>query len=132
MTLRLKITLAFIAAALMGVVLSFVLAAMLPNMALAARSPRSCRRWSLAALAMSLAARLRGRVTDLEGVILRFIKWDMDGIVPHAARADEVGEYRQGAEGLPDRRHPLEREPQERAGQPSAACGSLRSSGPRS
>ena len=25
-------------------------------------------------------------------MILRFIKWDMDGVVPHAARADELGE----------------------------------------
>jgi methyl-accepting chemotaxis protein len=29
---------------------------------------------------------------DLQLVIRRFIKWDMDGEVPHAARADEVGD----------------------------------------
>ncbi len=29
---------------------------------------------------------------DLNNVILRFIKWDMDGTVPHAARVDEVGD----------------------------------------
>jgi methyl-accepting chemotaxis protein len=32
------------------------------------------------------------RRADLNHVILRFIKWDMDGAVPHAARTDEVGE----------------------------------------
>jgi hypothetical protein len=31
-------------------------------------------------------------LSDLNGVILRFIKWDMDGVVPHAARSDEVGD----------------------------------------
>lgn len=30
-------------------------------------------------------------LNDLTNVILRFIKWDMDGSVPHVARADEVG-----------------------------------------
>jgi len=31
-------------------------------------------------------------LADLNGVILRFTKWDMDGIVPHAARPDEIGD----------------------------------------
>ena len=41
---------------------------------------------------MCSAARRRRRSADLNNVILRFIKWDMDGMVPHAARADEVGD----------------------------------------
>jgi methyl-accepting chemotaxis protein len=55
-------------------------------------------------LAAALAAALVGAVgylfagslahalSDLHGVIHRFIKWDMDGLVPHASRHDEVGD----------------------------------------
>jgi methyl-accepting chemotaxis protein len=91
MSLRLKITLAFVAAALVGVVASFTLAANMSNMAAAA---------ALAAILSSTVAGgfgyfyggvLAGALRELAGVILRFLKWDMDGVVPHATRADEVG-----------------------------------------
>jgi hypothetical protein len=54
---------------------------------------------------------LAGALRDLAGVILRFLKWDMDGVVPHAMRGD--GRYRPGAEELQVRRDQMEREPQE-------------------
>ena len=91
MTLRLKLLLALIGASLLGVLVAFVIAAMLPNPVLAGPLAAACRgpccgprQW--------LRGTIAGALTDLQLVIRRFIKWDMDGEVPHAARADEVGD----------------------------------------
>ena len=82
MTLRLKITLAFVAAALMGVVLSFALAANMSNMTLAALLAAVLSGMVTGGFGYVFGGALAGALRDLEGVILSFIKWDMDGVVP--------------------------------------------------
>ncbi len=69
----------------------------LPALALAslasARSP--------AAVGFVFGSGIGTGLSDLKSVIVRFMKWDMDGEVPHTARADEIGEIAQGAAWLP-------------------------------
>jgi hypothetical protein len=90
MTLRLKLLLALIGASLLGVLVAFAgnvaqSGSRGPARRCACRGP-CCgpRQW--------LRGTIAGALTDLQLVIRRFIKWDMDGEVPHAARADEVGD----------------------------------------
>ena len=91
MALRLKITLAFAATAMMAVVVSFALAFMIPGSALAALIALIIAGGPGAGFGYMFGGTLGTALNDLTNVILRFIKWDMDGSVPHVARADEVG-----------------------------------------
>ena len=92
MVLRLKMTLAFAATALMAVVVSFVLVAMVQTTFLAALLSMIIAGALGAAVGHVFGGKTAQALADLNGVILRFIKWDMDGVVPHAARSDEVGD----------------------------------------
>ena len=92
MVLRLKIMLAFAATAVMAVVVSFALAAMVPATLLAALLSMIVAGALAAGFGYMFGGATAQALTDLNNVILRFTKWDMDGIVPHAARADEVGD----------------------------------------
>ena len=92
MVLRLKIMLAFAATAVMAVVVSFALAAMVPATLLAALLSMIVAGALAAGFGYVLGGATAQALSDLNNVILRFTKWDMDGIVPHAARADEVGD----------------------------------------
>ena len=92
MVLRLKITLAFVVTALMAVLVAFVLASIVPSKALAVIFALAIAGAGAAALGYAFGGTIAQALTDLNNVILRFIKWDMEGVVPHAARADEVGE----------------------------------------
>ena len=91
MALRLKITIALVAASLLGVAFSFTLADILPWLPALALS---CLLSGALAAASGYAfgGVLGGGLTELRGVILRFMKWDMDGEVPHVARVDEIGD----------------------------------------
>jgi len=91
MALRTKISLALAVAALIGVAFSFAIAAVMPALpALALASLAS------AAVAGSLGFVFGSGVgtglSDLKSVIIRFMKWDMDGEVPHTNRPDEIGD----------------------------------------
>ena len=92
MVLRLKIMLAFVATAVMAVVVSFALAAMVPATLLAALLAMIVAGALAAGFGYMFGGATAQALSDLNNVILRFTKWDMDGIVPHAARADEVGD----------------------------------------
>ena len=83
---------AFAATALMAVVVSFVLAAMVQSTVLAALLSLIVAAALAAGMGYVFGGATAQALTDLNNVILRFIKWDMEGVVPHAARADEVGE----------------------------------------
>ena len=115
--LRSKITLAFVATALMAVLVSYLVAAMIPGAAAAALLAMVIAGALGAGIGYTLGGTFAQSLSDLAGVILRFVKWDMDGVVPYVARPDEVGAI-EGAEVLPFRRDQMEREPQIRAGQP--------------
>ena len=92
MVLRLKITLTFVVTALMAVIVAFALASIVPSKALAVILALAIAGAGAAALGYAFGGTIAQALTDLNNVILRFIKWDMEGVVPHAARADEVGE----------------------------------------
>ena len=92
MVLRLKMTLAFTATALMAVVVSYVLAAMVQSTVLAALLSLIVAGALGAGIGYVFGGTTAQALSDLNNVILRFIKWDMEGVVPHAARADEVGD----------------------------------------
>jgi methyl-accepting chemotaxis protein len=92
MVLRLKITLAFAATAVMAVIVSFALASMVQATVLAALLSMVIAGALAAGFGYVFGGAVAQALTDLNLVILRFIKWDMEGIVPHAARADEVGD----------------------------------------
>lgn len=91
MVLRLKITLAFIATALLAVVVSFVLQALIPNSGPALLLALLIAGGLGAGIGHFSGGLLAGALRDLNNVILRFTKWDMDGAVPHTARTDEIG-----------------------------------------
>jgi methyl-accepting chemotaxis protein len=91
MVLRLKVTLAFAATALMAVLVSFVLQQLIPNAGAAALLALVVAVGLGAAFGYFWGGGLSKALSDLSSVILRFTKWDMDGVVPHAARSDEVG-----------------------------------------
>ena len=125
MVLRLKIMLAFAATAVMAVVVSFALAAMVPATLLAAL------------LAMIVAGALAaGFGYVFGGATAQALSRSQQchpalhqmGYGRHRAACGprrRGGRHRQGAEGLPERRHQVEREPQERAGQPGAGAACL-------
>ncbi len=92
MALRLKITLAFAATAIMAVVVSFALASVIPGTLLAALLAMVIAGSLAAGFGYMFGGAIARALLDLNNVILRFIKWDMDGTVPHAARVDEVGD----------------------------------------
>jgi methyl-accepting chemotaxis protein len=92
MTLRLKITVAFAATAVMAVIVSFAVAAMIPGTTTAVLLGAVLAGALGAGYGYSFGGSFAQSLSDLNGVILRFIKWDMDGVVPHAARSDEVGD----------------------------------------
>jgi methyl-accepting chemotaxis protein len=92
MVLRMKITLAMVAIALMAVVVSFVVAVTVPATLLAALLAMLIAGGIAAGFGYVFGGGIAQSLADLNGVILRFIKWDMEGVVPHAARSDEVGE----------------------------------------
>jgi methyl-accepting chemotaxis protein len=92
MVLRLRITFAFVATALMAVVVSFVLGAMVAAPLLAALLAMTVSGGIAAVFGYVFGGATAQALADLNNVILRFIKWDMDGVVPHAARADEIGD----------------------------------------
>ena len=92
MVLRLKIMLAFAATAVMAVVVSFALAAMVPATFLAALLSMIIAGALAAGFGYVFGGATAQALADLNNVILRFTKWDMEGIVPHVARADEVGD----------------------------------------
>jgi methyl-accepting chemotaxis protein len=91
MVLRLRVTLAFTATALMAVIVSFVLQAMIPGTLVAALLAMVIAGALAARFGQMFGGALAQSLSELNSVILRFIKWDMEGMVPHAARADEVG-----------------------------------------
>ena len=76
----------------MAVVVSYVLAAMVQSTALAALLSLIVAGALAAGVGYVFGGTTAQSLTDLNNVILRFIKWDMEGVVPHAARADEVGD----------------------------------------
>jgi methyl-accepting chemotaxis protein len=87
MVMRLKITLAFAATALAAVIISFVLQA-----AIQKTGPAILLALILAGgFGYFFGGALGRALGDLNNVILRFTKWDMDGVVPRATRSDEVG-----------------------------------------
>ena len=92
MTLRLKLLLAFVAASLFGVLLSFAAMAAMPEPLLAGLVAAVFSAVVAGGIGYVLANNLAHALTDLQAVIDRFIKWDMDGLVPHAVRKDEVGD----------------------------------------
>ncbi|ODS01458.1 hypothetical protein AUC69_06880 [Methyloceanibacter superfactus] len=100
MLLRLKITLAFAATALMAVVISILLQILIPSPGAAALLALIVGGRARAGIGYFSGGALGKSLSDLNNVILRFIKWDMDGVVPHANRADEIGRHRQGAEAF--------------------------------
>ena len=91
MALRLKLTLALAAASLLGVAIAFTSAAILPLVpAMAVATIVSA---TLAAVVgYSLGGTMGRSLSELRGVIVRFMKWDMGDEVPHTARVDEIGE----------------------------------------
>ena len=91
MVLRLKIMLAYAATALMAVIVSFALLAMFDSPGLAAILALIIAMGLGAGYGYYSGGALTQALKDLNGVILRFTKWDMDGEVPHAKRSDEVG-----------------------------------------
>jgi HAMP domain-containing protein len=92
MTLRLKLTLALVAASLFGVLISFAVMFALPEPLLAGTLAAALAAALVGAVGYLFAGSLAHALSDLHGVIHRFIKWDMDGLVPHASRHDEVGD----------------------------------------
>src|SRR5512147_2468403 len=90
MALRTKISLALAIAALIGVAFSFAISSVMPALQALALS-------SLAAAAVAgglgfvVGSGIGTGLSDLKGVILRFMKWDMDSEVPHTSRSDEIG-----------------------------------------
>ena len=92
MQLRLKIALAFVATAFLAVAISFALRAVIPSPSIDfVLSLLIC--CGLAAIfGYSFGGAVAGGLSDLNNVILRFIKSDMDGAVPHVARKDEIGD----------------------------------------
>lgn len=92
MLLRLRITLVFILTALIAVVMSFLVAAMVPATSLAVLLSMLAAGGTAAVIGYWFGGATAQALTDLCNVVLRFTKWDMEGVVPHAARADEIGE----------------------------------------
>jgi len=88
MVLRLKMTLAFVATALMAVIVAYVLAAMVQPAALAALLSLIVASALGAGVGYVFGGATAQALSDLNNVILRFIRWDMEGAVPHVARAD--------------------------------------------
>ena len=78
MVLRLKITLAFAATAIMAVVVSFVLAATIQGTLLAAALATIMAGALGAGFGYMFGGTLAQAMSDLNNVILRFIKWDID------------------------------------------------------
>jgi methyl-accepting chemotaxis protein len=91
MVLRLKITLAYAATALMAVIVSFGLLTMFDSPGLAAVLALIIAMGLGAGYGYYWGGALNQSLKDLSNVILRFTKWDMDGEVPHAKRSDEIG-----------------------------------------
>jgi uncharacterized Tic20 family protein len=79
MALRLKLTLAFAATAMMAVVISFALASAISTTALAALLALIIAGGFGAIFGYMFASPIARALLDLNNVILRFIKWDMDG-----------------------------------------------------
>ena len=92
MLLRLKIALAFVATAFIAVVISFALRALVVGTALDFLVAVIVSCALAAAFGYYFGGMIAGAISDLNNVILRFTKWDMDGIVPHGARKDEIGD----------------------------------------
>lgn len=118
MVLRLKMTLAFTATALMAVVVSYVLAAMVQSTVLAALLSLIVAGALGAGIGYVFGGTTAQALSHLNNVILRFIKWDMEGVVPHAARADEVGDIAKALKAFQSDAIRWS-EPQVRTGQPS-------------
>ncbi|ODA66956.1 Methyl-accepting chemotaxis protein 4 [Methyloligella halotolerans] len=92
MGLRLQLSLALMIAALGGAALSSAFQSFLPELSTAML-------WGaiVAAALAAIAGYLMGRtysraLRDLQRVIARFTKWDMDGELPHMGRNDEIGD----------------------------------------
>ena len=94
MVLRLKITLAFAAMALMAVIVSFVLQQIIPGAGAAALLAMVVSVGLAAAYGYVWGGGISKALSDLNTVILRFTKWDMDGVVPHAAREEFLSRVR--------------------------------------
>ena len=92
MQLRLKIALAFVATAFLAVATSFVLRAVIPSPAIDFVLSLLICCGLAAVFGYAFGGAVAGGLSDLNNVILRFIKWDMDGAVPHVARKDEIGD----------------------------------------
>jgi hypothetical protein len=84
MGLRLKTCWPSPLTALMAVIVSFVLQAVIPSMGAAALLALIITGGIAAGVGYFAGGALARTLTDLNNVILRFIKWDMDGVVPHA------------------------------------------------
>ena len=78
MVLRLKIMLAFAATAVMAVVVSFALAAMVPATLLAALLSMIVAGALAAGFGYVFGGATAQALSDLNNVILRFTKWDME------------------------------------------------------
>jgi hypothetical protein len=87
MTLRWKLMLALVGASLLGVLVSFGVMAVLPDLPLAVMLAVVLSAGLAAALGYGFANSIARALNDLQLVIHRFIKWDMDGLVPHECRA---------------------------------------------
>jgi len=91
MVLRLKITLAFAATALMAVIATLVSQSLIPSTGAAVLLALIIACGLGAGIGYLVGGTLTRALSDLNNVILRFTKWDMDGVVPHAKRSDEIG-----------------------------------------
>ena len=91
MALRSKLTLAFAATAVLAVLLSLLVSAAISGAGAAAFVAMVLAAAMGAAIGYSLGGSVAQSLSDLSAVILRFVKWDMDGVVPHVSRTDEVG-----------------------------------------
>ena len=78
MFLRLKITLAFVATALIAVILAFVLTAMVAAKPIAVLLALLIAGAGAAAFGYAFGGTIARALADLNAVILRFIKWDME------------------------------------------------------
>jgi methyl-accepting chemotaxis protein len=90
MALRTKTSLVLAVVALIGVAFSFAISAVMPALpALALASLASAA--VAGGLGFVFGSGIGTGLSDLRSVIVRFMKWDMDGEVPHTSRSDEIG-----------------------------------------
>src|SRR4029078_1412398 len=90
MALRTKTSLVLAVAALIGVAFSFAISAVMPALpALALASLASAA--VAGGLGFVFGSGIGTGLSDLRSVIVRFMKWDMDGELPHTRRSHEIG-----------------------------------------